>query len=175
VDDGPQSEHSDQLDRERFDALVARLDPAMVVVTTVAGGDRAGCLVGFHGQTSIEPRRYGLWISDANATAHVVATATHVAVHALTETDGPLARLFGEETGDEVDKFTRCRHQAGPHGLPLLTDLPHRFVGEITHRLHGAGDHVLVVVAPSLVGPAPATAPLRLSAVSGLDPGHPVD
>jgi hypothetical protein len=48
-------------------------------------------------------------------------------------------------------------------------------VGEITHRLHGAGDHVLVVVAPSLVGPAPATAPLRLSAVSGLDPGHPVD
>ena len=175
MDDGPQSEHSDQLDRERFDALVARLDPAMVVVTAIAGGDRAGCLVGFHGQTSIEPRRYGLWISDANATAHVVATATHVAVHALTETDGALARLFGEETGDEVDKFTRCRHQAGPHGLPLLTDLPHRFVGEITHRLHGAGDHLLVVVAPSLVGPAPATAPLRLSAVIDLDPGHPID
>ncbi len=175
-DHGPdRSDQPDERDRERFDDLVAHLDTAMVVVTTAAGGDRSGCLVGFHGQTSIEPRRYGLWISDANATSRVVAAATHVAVHVLTEADGALARLFGEETGDEVDKFTRCRHQSGPHGVPLLTDLPHRFVGEITHRLHGAGDHVLVVVAPMRVGPTPVAPPLRFGAVADLDPGHPVD
>ena len=138
-------------------------------------GEASGCLVGFHTQCSINPRRYALWLSKANHTYELALRAQTFAVHFLDTGDESLAALFGGLTGDEVDKFTRCRHQAGPHGLPLLTDLPHRFVGEITHRLHGAGDHVLVVVAPSLVGPAPATAPLRLSAVSGLDPGHPVD
>ena len=30
----------------------------MVVVTTAQGDERAGCLVGFHAQSSIEPPRY---------------------------------------------------------------------------------------------------------------------
>lgn len=164
------------MDDERFDELVAYLDPAMVVVTTANGDERSGCLVGFHGQTSIEPRRYGLWISAANHTAAVVAGATHLAVHALTDAtaDDEMARLFGGETGDEIDKFTRCRHEPGPHGVPLLTDLPHRFAGEITHRLHGAGDHLLVVVAPLEIGSTAPFGPRRLSAVvHDVDPGHP--
>ena len=36
---------------EPFDALVASANAAMVVVTAAAGAQRAGCLVGFHGQS----------------------------------------------------------------------------------------------------------------------------
>src|SRR5207248_6722269 len=32
------------------------------------------------------------------------------------------AALFGARTGDEVDKFTRCRWTSGPAGVPLLDD-----------------------------------------------------
>ncbi|MCT1909143.1 hypothetical protein ACH0CV_13930 [Brachybacterium paraconglomeratum] len=46
-----------------FATLMAATDPAMVVVTTAAGGERAGCLVGFHAQSSISPERYCLWLS----------------------------------------------------------------------------------------------------------------
>ena len=38
-----------------FDRLMADADPAMIVLTTAAAGERAGCLVGFHSQISIEP------------------------------------------------------------------------------------------------------------------------
>ena len=40
---------------EAFDDLIAAMDGAMVVVTTAAGDDVGGCLVGFHAQCSIEP------------------------------------------------------------------------------------------------------------------------
>ena len=40
-----------------FDAMIAGLDAPLVVVTTASGGERAGCLVGFHSQSGIEPRR----------------------------------------------------------------------------------------------------------------------
>ena len=51
-----------------FDALVAVLDAAVVVVTAADGDDRDGCLVGFHSQCSIDPPRYAVWLSRANRT-----------------------------------------------------------------------------------------------------------
>ena len=36
-----------------IDPLVAASDPAMVIVTTTAEGAPAGCLVGFHSQSSM--------------------------------------------------------------------------------------------------------------------------
>ena len=64
-----------------FDELVGSLGPAMVVVTTAAGGLRAGCLVGFHSQCSIEPRRYAVWLSKLNETYRVAQRAEMFAVH----------------------------------------------------------------------------------------------
>ena len=43
--------------------IVAGLDAAMVVVTVAVGDERDGCLVGFHSQSSIDPRRYVVWLS----------------------------------------------------------------------------------------------------------------
>ena len=60
-----------------FDSLMASLDPPMVVVTAAAGGERAGCLVGFHSQSSIEPARCCVWLSKANHTYRVALLAAH--------------------------------------------------------------------------------------------------
>lgn len=115
---------TDLTDDEPFDAVVASADAAMVVVTAAAGGQRAGCLVGFHSQTSIEPRRYGVWLSKANHTYRVALMADHLAVHFLTDADRDLAELFGGVSGDDVDKFARCGWEPGPHGVPLLHRCP---------------------------------------------------
>ena len=42
-------------DQAAFDRLVNRLDYPMLVVTAEADGERAGCLVGFATQCSIQP------------------------------------------------------------------------------------------------------------------------
>ena len=66
-----------------FDAVVKRLDDPLIVVTTASDDERAGCLVGFHTQCSIEPLRYAIWLSKANVTYRVGLFASHLAVHFL--------------------------------------------------------------------------------------------
>jgi flavin reductase (DIM6/NTAB) family NADH-FMN oxidoreductase RutF len=158
---------------EHFDELIAAMDSAMVVVTVAAGDERDGCLVGFHGQCSIEPRRYAVWLSVANRTYELAEQAPHLAVHLLGADDSDLAELFGGQTGDDVDKLALCGWEPGPGGVPLLARCPARFVGRIVERGSGFGDHDLFVlaVADGSAGEVPA-APLRLSAVTGIDPGH---
>jgi flavin reductase (DIM6/NTAB) family NADH-FMN oxidoreductase RutF len=87
-----------------FGQIVGELDYPMYVVTTRAGDDRAGCLVGFTTQTSIDPQRFLACISRANATSRTVESATHVAVHLVGRDHVDLARLFGEESEDWTDK-----------------------------------------------------------------------
>lgn len=155
-----------------FSTIAAALDPAMVVVTSAHEGERAGCLVGFHSQSSIEPERYCVWLSKANHTARIVRLAPTLAVHFLTAEQRPLAELFGTFTGDEVDKFSRCTWDEGPDGLPLLSEVPRRIVARRVAILDEGGDHLCVVTEPvSSEADGPFT-PLRLSAVDDLTPGH---
>lgn len=160
-------------DGSAFDELVATMDGAMVVVTAAAGDERDGCLVGFHSQCSIEPRRYAVWLSKANRTHDIAQQSHHLAVHLLGCDDRDLAELFGGQTGDEVDKLARCEWEAGPGGAPLLARCPARFVGRVVESASGVGDHdffVLDLVEASAA--ALPSAPLRLSAVTDIDPGH---
>ncbi len=172
-----------ELDTDAFDALVARLDTAMVVVTVAgegAGTEIDGCLVGFHSQSSIEPRRYVVWLSVENRTFRLAAelATTHLAVHLLSASDHDLAERFGGTTGDDpdVDKMAGLPWSAGPGGTPLLDALPERFVGRILERVRVAGgDHVGFVLEPEVaeVRAGAAEAPLRLGRTGDIDPGHP--
>ena len=78
---------------EAIGELVARADPPLYVVTTVSAGDRAGCVVGFATQASIDPPRFLVAISKENRTWQVAKDASHVAVH-----------LFGRERMDVVER-----------------------------------------------------------------------
>lgn len=156
-----------------FDDLVAAMDSAMVVVTVASDGDRDGCLVGFHSQASIEPPRYAVWLSKANRTSTLARHAHHLAVHVLGDDQHELAELFGGATGDEVDKLAGVAWEPGPDGVPLLADCPNRFVGRVTERIQGEGDHNLWILDPIDVQAGHAPPPLRLSAATDIDPGHP--
>ena len=133
---------------DAFDALMARTDPTMVIVTTVAGDERSGCLVGFHCQCSIEPPRLAVWLSKANHTHLVGAHAETFAVHWVPAGRHDLAELFGGTTGDEVDKLDLCAWTPGPDGVPLLDDCPDLIVGRRTAWLDVDTDHSCLMLEP---------------------------
>lgn len=154
-----------------FHDLTGDLEHSMLVVT--AGGDRgpAGCLVGFATQCSIDPPRFAVCLSKANHTFTAAAATDVLAVHALGAGQLDLARLFGEETGDRVDKFSRCRWRRGPGGAPVLEDCPSWFAGRVLQRVD-VGDHVALVLEPLAAARGASGPPLLFSAVKGLDAGH---
>jgi flavin reductase (DIM6/NTAB) family NADH-FMN oxidoreductase RutF len=153
--------------------LVSRADPPLYIVTTAAGGERAGCLVGFASQVSIDPPRFLAGLSVANRTWDVARSATHLAVHVLGPDRMDLIELFGGETGDEVDKFSRCTWADGPAGVPLLDGAVAWLVGRILRR-DDFGDHVGHLLEPIAGGVAPVAAEaVRLHDAHGLHPGHP--
>ncbi|MFJ7954705.1 flavin reductase family protein [Streptomyces sp. NPDC096319] len=158
-----------------FDPFTDRLDGPMYVVTAASGGERAGCLVGFASQCSIDPPRFVVWLSVANRTYRIARASEHLTVHLLSQKDRALAELFGGETTDQVDKFARVAWSAGRAGSPVLDEVSTWFTGRIEGRIEG-GDHVGFLltpeeVCPPLQGPRPAL--LRYRDMQDLDPGHP--
>ncbi len=84
-----------------FEQSAETLDSPMAIVTTRAGNQTDGCLVGFATQCSIDPLRYLVCLSVENRTYELALQATTLAVHMLHDNprDRELARHFGEETG----------------------------------------------------------------------------
>ncbi|NYJ06400.1 flavin reductase family protein [Petropleomorpha daqingensis] len=160
------------MSEDAFDDLIAALDPAMAIVTTVSGGERAGCLIGFHAQCSISPPRYVVWLSKANHTFRVGVHARSFAVHFLGQDDEHLAQLFGTTSGDDGDKFGECAWEEADGGVPLLSDCPNRFVAERVALLDEGSDHVCLVLHPTAASARTPFRPLRLSQVEHLQPGH---
>jgi flavin reductase (DIM6/NTAB) family NADH-FMN oxidoreductase RutF len=157
---------------EAFEKLVALIDYPMFVVTTRAGDEQAGCLVGFASQVSIVPPRFLAGLSKRNRTYRIAETACHLAVHLIERRHCELARLFGGETGDRIDKFARCAWHPGPHGLPILDDAAGWFAGAVRGR-YDLGDHVGILLEP-VAGSAPDEFGqlVTFSDVRDLEPGH---
>ncbi|MDR2279256.1 MAG: flavin reductase family protein [Gordonia sp. (in: high G+C Gram-positive bacteria)] len=159
---------------EAFDALVA-VDRPLYVITTRAGDELSGCLVGFATQTSIDPERFLVAISRANHTHGVAADAEHIAVHLIAREHEELAHLFGGETGDSMDKFAACDWEEGPHGVPVLTDAGVWLVGSVIDRFD-MGDHTGHLLAP-VAGEvrhddSELSTWVSLSIGESIDPGH---
>jgi flavin reductase (DIM6/NTAB) family NADH-FMN oxidoreductase RutF len=157
---------------DALDALVKGADPAMIVVTVAADGERAGCLVGFHAQSSITPPRYCVWLSKANYTYRVGLRSEYFALHFLAADDKATADVFGARTGDDNDKFAGRAVRSGPGGVPLLSDVPRQLVTRRLSVLDDGGDHVCVTLEPVGGGPVAPFDPLRMSATGDIAPGH---
>ena len=157
---------------EVFERVVDSVDDTVYVVTTTAAGERAGCLVGFATQVSIDPSRFLVGLSTANRTFRVADAADHLAVHVLRRGSDDLTRLFGGETGDDVDKFARCVWHAGPHELPILDGAAAWFSGRILARVP-FGDHTGFLLEPDGgVCDEESLDLIRRSDVDDVDPGH---
>jgi flavin reductase (DIM6/NTAB) family NADH-FMN oxidoreductase RutF len=156
---------------ETVSELLGDLDYPMFIVTTARGGERSGCLIGFATQASIDPPRFLALISERNRTYRVARAARALAVH-LAPSDKPeLVELFGSETGDDVDKFDRCEWSEGPAGLPILSDCPSWFAGEVLERLD-CGDHVAFLLEPFAARRGHGDEPFPFHRAKRLEPGH---
>jgi flavin reductase (DIM6/NTAB) family NADH-FMN oxidoreductase RutF len=154
-----------------FNQLVGQLDYPMLIVTTALGEDRAGCLVGFHTQCSIDPPRFLVCISRRNHTFALAARSDMLAVHFLDESNYGLASLFGEQTGDSTDKFAACSWRA-QRGLPLLIDAPAWLIGRVLRRTE-FGDHTGYLLEPIEAAVDGVLHQLAYQRVKSLKPGHP--
>jgi flavin reductase (DIM6/NTAB) family NADH-FMN oxidoreductase RutF len=161
-----------QMSDDAFDTLMASADPPLIVVTTAAEDERAGCLVGFHVQSSITPEHYCVWLSKANHTYRVSLRAEHFAVHFLTVEDLALAERFGTLTGEDTDKFAGLDLDLDEYGVPLLDACPNRMSLERISMLDDGSDHVCLTTRVTSAHTAGNFKALRVSDAAHLEPGH---
>jgi flavin reductase (DIM6/NTAB) family NADH-FMN oxidoreductase RutF len=154
-----------------FEQLVAQLDYSMLIVTAAAGGERAGCLIGFATQVSIHPPRFLACLSVKNRTFRVARDADVLVVHFVTNEDGELAELFGGETGDQVDKFARCAWRRGPKGTPVIEQLENWFAGRVLER-QDFGDHHGFLLEPIEGEAGRGEQTLTFHRAKRIEPGH---
>jgi flavin reductase (DIM6/NTAB) family NADH-FMN oxidoreductase RutF len=150
---------------------LGELDYPMFIVTAAAGGERAGCLVGFATQCSIDPLRFIVCLSDKNRTFRVAQEASLLAVHLVPEGADDLARLFGSETGDETDKFERCSWTPGPDGTPVMDECGNWFAGRILDRVD-VGDHWAFLLEPLRGADQPGQDAFSFQEARWIEPGH---
>ena len=92
-------------------------------------------------------------------------------MHFLTLQDREISELFGEQTGDAVDKFTRCEWEPGPDGVPILNAGAGYFVGRILER-SDVGDHVAFLIEPIEAVQRRQVRQLGFQDVKDMEPGH---
>ena len=151
--------------------LVGDLDYPMFIVTVATSAERAGCLVGFLTQCSIDPPRFIVCLSDKNRTFRVACAAQVMVVHLVPSQATELAELFGSRSGDKVDKFARCRWSEGPGGAPLLADCGSWFAARILDRIEG-GDHWAFLLDPFEAASDSGERPFNFHRAKRLEPGH---
>ncbi len=154
-----------------FADLMGSLDYPVYIVTTTAGDERDGCVIGFSTQSSVDPGRFLACLSRENRTFRLAREASALAVHLVPRARRDLAELFGGETGDEVDKLSCCDWSDGPRGLPILDGCPSWFAGAILSR-HDLGDHEGYLLDPIEARFAPGEV-LYFRDVKYIEPGHP--
>lgn len=142
----------------------------MFIVTAQAGERRGGCLVGFCTQCSVSPALYAVFISHNNFTHGVAVEAEALGIHVVPREREDLARLFGEATGDETDKFDLCEWRRGPLDAPVLPSCKDWFVGRILERIE-VGDHTGFVVEP-VEAAAEGGSFFPFSRADRFEPGH---
>jgi flavin reductase (DIM6/NTAB) family NADH-FMN oxidoreductase RutF len=155
-----------------FQRLVGGLDYPLFVVTAAGGGERDGCVVGFTTQCSIHPPLFVVCLSDKNRTWRIAQRAEVLAVHVLPSDRRDLAELFGGETADDTDKLARVGWSAGPGGVPLLDELPTRFLGQIVERWGYDGDHTAFLLEPIEAQAPQQPDELTFQQAKDIEPGH---
>jgi len=144
--------------------VLDELDFPMFIATVP--GD--GCLIGFATQCSVDPVRFIACLSNKNRTYRLARDAEYMAVHVVPEDRRDLAKLFGGETGDEVDKLAQVETRDGPGGVPLIAGCPY-LVGRVMQQLD-LGDHVGFVL--DVIETEGSAEAITFQRVRAIDPGH---
>jgi flavin reductase (DIM6/NTAB) family NADH-FMN oxidoreductase RutF len=161
---------------EANDDLAAFFDlidyPYYVVTVRSPEADMSGCLAGFVTQCSIDPPNFLVCISKVNHTFDVAERSSGMGLHLLGRDQVDLARLFGEETGDVVDKFTSVDWRLGSTGAPLLVDAAVSMEGQILGHF-SVGDHEAFIMRGARAVAGDHAGLLTYRSAPPLHPGHP--
>jgi flavin reductase (DIM6/NTAB) family NADH-FMN oxidoreductase RutF len=146
--------------------------PYYVITVRAPDADMSGCLAGFVTQCSIHPPNFLVCISKQNHTMPVAERATSMGLHLLGDDQVDLARLFGEETGDIVDKFAGVDWRLGSTGAPLLVDCAVSTEGHILGHF-SVGDHEAFLLRGVRSADGGHGGLLTYRGAPPLEPGHP--
>jgi flavin reductase (DIM6/NTAB) family NADH-FMN oxidoreductase RutF len=159
---------------DAFTRICSTLDFPMAIVTAFDGHERSGCLVGFHTQCSIGPRRWLVCLSKTNHTYPIALRAPSLVVHFLRDDQHELAELFGGETGDAIgagEKFDHCEWRENGDGAPIISGCD--WISGPVFARHDAGDHTAHIIDIVAFGSEHARArQLGSRAVHDIRPGH---
>jgi flavin reductase (DIM6/NTAB) family NADH-FMN oxidoreductase RutF len=156
---------------QAFHALVGDLDYPMYIVTAADGERRDGCLVGFATQTSVSPPRFLVCLSSRNLTYEIACRTEVLGVHLVPHDAGDLARLFGSQSGHDVDKLERCEWRPGPGGVPILAECENWFAGRVLERVP-AGDHDAFLLEPVAAERGRPATELTFRRAKRMEPGR---
>ncbi|MFZ0249876.1 MAG: flavin reductase family protein [Acidimicrobiales bacterium] len=146
--------------------------PYYVVTVRSPEADMSGCLAGFVTQCSIDPPNFIVCISKVNHTFGVAAHAEGMGLHLLGRHQAELARLFGEETGDLVDKFASVDWRLGSTGAPLLVEAAVSMEGQILGHF-SVGDHEAFLMRAIRATGSDHSGLLTFRNAPPIHPGHP--
>jgi flavin reductase (DIM6/NTAB) family NADH-FMN oxidoreductase RutF len=154
-------------------AFFDRIDyPYYVVTVRSPEADMSGCLAGFVTQCSIDPPNFLVCVSKANHTFGVAERSSGMGLHLLGRDQVDLARLFGEQTGDAVDKFASVDWRLGSTGAPLLVDAAVSMEGQVLGHF-SVGDHEAFVMRGVRAVAGGPSGLLTFRSAPPLHPGHP--
>lgn len=152
--------------------LVQATDYPLYVVTAGTKGERSGCLAGFVTQSSIDPVHFIICISKVNHTFGIADRSAALGLHLVGSDQADMASLFGEETGDEIDKFERVQWKPGSTGVPILAESAAWVEGQVIDRMD-AGDHEAFLITVIDGGAGTHSGRFTLSDAANFEPGHP--
>ncbi len=154
-------------------AFFDRVDyPLYVVTVRSPDAEMSGCLAGFVTQCSIHPPNFLVCVSKVNRTIDVAERSSAMGLHLLGTDQVDLARLFGEETGDLVDKFTSVDWRLGVTGAPLLVEAAVTVEGRVLGHF-SVGDHEAFLIRGVRAVAGGHGGILTYRATPPLRPGHP--
>jgi flavin reductase (DIM6/NTAB) family NADH-FMN oxidoreductase RutF len=152
--------------------LLDGVDYPLFVVTACAADEVSGCLAGFVTQSSMKPVQFLVCVSKLNHTYGTAQKSTGLGLHLLGSAQRDMASLFGERTGDEVDKFAQVEWIRGATGAPILTECAAWVEGRILDRMSG-GDHEAFLISVDGGGAGPHEGRFMLHDAAQFEPGHP--
>jgi flavin reductase (DIM6/NTAB) family NADH-FMN oxidoreductase RutF len=146
--------------------------PYYLLTVRAPDEEMSGCLAGFVTQCSIDPPNFVACISRLNHTLGVAVRSSAMGLHLVGQDQLDMARLFGEETGDVVDKFANVDWRIGTTGAPLLADVSSALEGAILGHF-SVGDHEAFLVRAVRAVGGPGRGLLTHRNSPELHPGHP--
>jgi flavin reductase (DIM6/NTAB) family NADH-FMN oxidoreductase RutF len=153
-------------------AFISAIDYPLYVVTACADGEMSGCLAGFVTQASLDPVRFLVCVSKVNHTYGVARRSRGLGVHLLGSDQRVVASLFGEQSGDQIDKFQRIRWSTGSTGSPILSECAAWIEGKVVDRMDG-GDHEAFLITVTAGGAGTRTGRFMRTDATDFEAGHP--